>query len=38
MAADQPELKDYDENDIRDRPDDAGEVEDVCTNPVYQER
>jgi hypothetical protein len=37
MAADQPEFKDYDENDIRDRPDDARLKEDICASAVDQE-
>ena len=38
VSADQPELKDKDENEIDDGPDDAGLKENVCTGPVDQER
>jgi hypothetical protein len=38
MSADQPELKDKDENEIRDNPDDAMLDEDISSDPVDQER
>jgi hypothetical protein len=38
MPADQPELKDKDENEIRDNSDDAMLEEDVSTDPVDQKR